>query len=72
MIEMIGAIATTIAIAGVLLNNYRRRSCFLLWIFSNTFTLIIHAYIGVWSLAARDVVFLVLAVHGLYAWKPKP
>lgn len=69
MIEAIGAAATAIAICGVVLNNRRRRSCFVLWLVSNSLTLAIHVAVGVWSLVARDAVFLLLAVEGLYRWR---
>lgn len=71
MIELVGTIATIVAIAGVALNNRRLRACFILWIFSNLMTLAIHAHAGIWSLAVRDMVFLVLAVEGWVLWKKK-
>jgi nicotinamide riboside transporter PnuC len=71
MIETIGTIATILAIAGVILNNRRIRLCFLLWLVSNSLTLIIHAQTGVWSLVARDGIFLILAVEGWIKWGRK-
>jgi nicotinamide riboside transporter PnuC len=68
MIELIGTIATALAIAGVILNNRRLRWCFLLWMVSNSLTLGIHAQTGVWSLVVRDAVFLVLAIEGWIKW----
>ena len=68
MLELIGTIATVIAVIGVLANNRRLRFCFLLWGISNTLTLIIHAQTDVWSLVVRDAVFLVLAVEGWIRW----
>ncbi len=70
-LEYIGTAATIIAIVGVVLNNSRRRQCFILWFASNGMTLAIHLSVGVWSLAARDAVFLVLAVHGWFMWGRK-
>lgn len=71
MLEMIGVIATILSIWGAILNNRRLRACFPIWLCSNTLTAIIHAYAGIWSLFARDVVFLVLAVEGWYRWGRK-
>jgi nicotinamide riboside transporter PnuC len=68
LIESIGLIATVGAIVGVCLNNNRRRSCFIVWAFTNAASLGIHAAVGVWSLAARDAAFLVLAWHGWVKW----
>jgi len=71
MTELIGSIATVLAIIGVVGNNRRLRWCFLLWMVSNSLTLVIHAQTGVWSLVVRDAVFLVLAVEGWHRWGKK-
>ena len=71
MIELIGSIATVIAIIGVIANNRKLRWCFLLWMISNAMSLIIHFDAGIWSLVARDAVFLVLAVEGYCKWRSK-
>ena len=68
MIELIGTIATILAIAGVICNNRRLRVCFLIWFVSNAISLAIHAQVGVWSLTARDAIFLILAVEGWIKW----
>lgn len=67
-IELAGSLATILAIVGVVLNNRKRRECFAIWLLSNGIALAVHAYIGVWSLAARDLAFLGLAVEGWYRW----
>ncbi len=67
--ETAGLVATLIAIAGVVLNNHRRRECFYLWLGSNALTLAVHVWAGIWSLALRDAVFLALAVDGLVRWR---
>jgi len=72
MIELLGLLATVIAIAGVLRNNRMRRDCFLFWMVSNAVTAGIHAYVGIWSLFGRDVVFFILAVEGLRLWRRGP
>ena len=71
IIEIIGIIATTFAVAGVLTNNRRIRACFLLWMVSNALTGFIHAYAGIWSLLIRDVIFFVLAIEGWFKWGRK-
>ena len=71
MIEAIGILATIVAVSGVILNNRHRRECFYVWIVSNSLTLGIHVAVGVWSLAVRDVIFLALAVEGLWLWRRK-
>ena len=66
--EMIGLAATVVALAGVILNNHRIRWCFVLWWFSNAASGGLHVAAGMWSLAIRDLAFLVLAVHGWRCW----
>ena len=69
MFEIIGIIATTIAVLGVYLNNHKIRACFYLFLISNSVFAGMHWYLGSPSLVVRDVIFIGLAVHGLYKWK---
>jgi nicotinamide riboside transporter PnuC len=68
MIELVGWATTVLAVWGVLLNNRRKRVCFVLWLFSNALSAAVHICLSVWSLAVRDAVFFVLAVEGLILW----
>ena len=68
MIEIIGLISSVLAVVGVLANNRRLRWCFILWMVSNAMSMAIHADAGILSLAARDAVFLALAVEGWFKW----
>ena len=70
MIEIVGSIITVVAVSGVLLNNARRRVCFLLWIVSNSLSAAVHMHASppMWSMAARDVIFLALAIAGWRQW----
>ena len=70
-IEAISTLATVIAIAGVILNNHRRRSCFILWLGSNSLTLLVHLVVGLWAMSIRDAIFIYLAIDGWYRWKGK-
>ncbi len=69
ILEILGTIATIIAVAGVVLNNHKCRWCFVLWMMSNTLFVVVHVIIGVWSLMVRDIIFLGLAVHGYWLWR---
>ncbi len=71
MIELIGATATILAVSGVLLNNRKCIWCFAVWSVSNTLTAGLHADAGLWSLFARDVIFLALAADGAWRWSRK-
>lgn len=68
LLEVVGLTSTVIAVAGTVLNNRRRRECFYLWLVSNSMTLCVHLAAGLFSLAARDAIFFLLAVQGLRSW----
>ena len=78
-LDAIGGAATVLAMWGVLLNNWRVRWCFAVWLVSNGLTLWLHCRAGAgaeWKngmmpLAMRDLAFLILAVHDWWAWRPK-
>ena len=71
MIELIGTIATILAVTGVWLNNRKLRACFILFLFSNALALYIHVDATIWSVAVRDATFIVLAVEGWFKWRKK-
>lgn len=71
MIESIGAIATILAVTGVVLNNRRLRACFILFLVSNGICLVIHTQAGIYSLMVRDAIFIVLAAEGWIRWGRK-
>lgn len=68
VIEIVGAVVTVLAVAGAVLNNHRRRECFMIWLVSNGLSLACHVMLAAWSLAVRDGVFWLLAVHGWVRW----
>ena len=68
MIETIGAAITVLAVSGVVLNNRRHRACFALWLVSNAASAAVHIAAGMYSLAARDLIFFALCIHGLILW----
>ena len=67
--EIIGGIVCVLAVVGVLLNNRKLISCFYFWIVSNSLSGLLHWNAGQYSLCARDVIFLALAVEGLLKWR---
>jgi nicotinamide riboside transporter PnuC len=70
-LQIAGWAVSIVAIIGVVLNNRMNRACFILWMFSNSATLLLHLRAAMYGLAARDAVFLVLAVWGWRAWKKR-
>ncbi len=71
MIELLGSFATVLAIIGVLLNNRKMIGCFYLWILSNGLCGLIHYHAALWSLCVRDVIFVALAIEGIWRWRKK-
>jgi nicotinamide riboside transporter PnuC len=71
MIELIGTITTMLAVAGVLLNNRHKIQCFYVWIVSNLLSAMIHWHTATYSLMARDLIFLALAIEGIHLWRSK-
>jgi len=66
--EVFGFIATLLAISGVVMNNYKFRWCFVVWVLSNAITALLHWRVRIWSLLARDIVFIILAIAGWFMW----
>ena len=69
MNELAGAIAGVLAIGGVVMNNHRMIACFHVWMVSNALCGVLHVQAGMWSLAARDAVFFILAIDGAWRWR---
>jgi len=67
--EALGAIATTLAVVGVLMNNRRMIACFYLWIVSNFLCGLIHWQAGLTSLLIRDALFILLSLEGIWRWR---
>lgn len=75
-IELLGAIGTVLAVAGVVLMNRKRIECFYVWMASNSICLIVHtvAFYGgaaTGAMIVRDAIFLILAFEGLWMWSKK-
>jgi nicotinamide riboside transporter PnuC len=67
--EILGIIATILAVTGVICNNRKMVACFYFWLLSNGLSGVIHFNCGIYSLLARDIVFWVLAIEGLIKWR---
>jgi len=69
--ELLVWFSTLLIFIGLLLNNLQNRKCFLFWIIANSIRFLIHLKIGQQAFAAGDMVFLLLAIHGLISWSNK-
>jgi nicotinamide riboside transporter PnuC len=68
IIELLGIVATVLAVSGVWLNNHKRIGCFYFWITSNFLCALIHWHAGIYSMWVRDGIFIGLALHGYWKW----
>jgi nicotinamide riboside transporter PnuC len=70
-LETLGVVATVIAVLGVVLMNYKRRACHLVYCVSNLLFVAVHLSTDppLVSMVGRDLVFLGLAVAGWYQWR---
>ena len=71
MIEFLSGISTALAVTGVMLNNRLKISCFYVWLISNSICAGIHINAGLLTLAAKDVIFIVMAFEGILLWRRK-
>lgn len=60
---------TLASIIGTVANIFKKRWCFVLWLFTNTAWLIVDAYNGLYSQALLFLVYVGLSVWGLIQWK---
>lgn len=64
-------IATTIALAGTILNCKKNKLCFVLWLITNCMWLVWDFQNGTISRGCLDFVQLILAIYGIYEWGKK-
>lgn len=68
--EALGVVAIVLSVWGTVHINNRDRRGFALWIIANVASFAVHYLTGVWTMGARDIVFLALAVDGWFRWGP--
>jgi nicotinamide riboside transporter PnuC len=56
-------------IAGVILNNYKRKECFLLWGITSACWCAVDWYHGIYSQAVLFAIYFLLAIHGWWNWR---
>jgi nicotinamide riboside transporter PnuC len=58
-----------LAVAGVMLSNRKRRSCYICWLVSNFAWAVINWTHGLHIEALQNAIFLYLAVEGIVKWR---
>lgn len=59
---------TALSIVGVVLNNFRNRLCFPIWLVTNTIWAVYDWRIGAWEQSIIFVVYFFLAIWGWRNW----
>lgn len=57
------------SLVGVVLNIRKRRECFYVWGVTNAAWMMVDLNHGVWSQAALQFIYFLLAIWGLIEWK---
>ena len=58
--------------AGIMLNMYERRLCFMIW-WPTNFVFVYYAFDkGVYSLAIMQMIYALMNIWGVYTWRHKP
>lgn len=60
---------TAASIIGTVANIYKKRWCFIIWLFTNGAWMIVDAYNGLYSQAILFAVYVVLAIVGIAKWR---
>lgn len=60
---------SALAMVGVVLNIYKIRFCFWIWLCTNTFFCVLDFAAGLYAQAFLFAVYTVLAIWGLVQWK---
>lgn len=67
--EYISYIVTAVSIAATIANAFKKRWCFIAWLFTNAFWCIYDFCIGAYSQSILFAVYFVISVIGLRKWK---
>jgi len=62
-------LVTLASIIGTIANAYKKRWCFIIWLFTNAFWCLYDGYIGLYSQSILFLVYFILAIVGLRKWK---
>jgi len=69
LIDPMQAFATGLSLIGLVLNVFKRRSCFLVWLASNVLLAAWAADRAAWGMVATQVAFAVISAWGFVTWR---
>lgn len=64
-------IVTLLSLTGVILNIYKIRYCFYIWLFTNGFWCIFDFVNGLYSQSFLFFIYFILAIYGIIKWSKK-
>ena len=67
--EYISDIITAVSITATIANAFKKRWCFIAWLFTNCFWCVYDFYIGAYSQSILFAVYFVISLIGLRKWK---
>jgi len=62
-------VITVLSIIGVILNVYKKQSCFIIWAFTNFCWMCLDFYKGIYAQAVLFLIYFLLAIWGIYKWR---
>lgn len=68
LFNVIGCILVALSIAGVVLNIYKKKICFIIWAITNFSWMLVDIYKEIYTQAFLFAVYFLLAIFGLYKW----
>lgn len=60
---------TIASITGTVANIYKKRWCFIIWLFTNSLWMIVDFYQGLYAQSFLFAVYVALAIWGLIQWR---
>ena len=70
-VDKVSIIFTAISIIATIGNAYKKRWCFVIWLFTNSFWCIYDFSIGAYSQAVLFAVYFVISIIGFIEWRMK-
>lgn len=64
-------LAMFLALLGMVFNNHKKRVCFVIWFAGSILGIILYIDTELWGLVVRDIIYLVLFIHGYLLWGRK-
>jgi len=71
LIESITWIVLCFSLIGFIFNLLKRRICFKIWLFTNSFWIIYNISLKEYALSVLFVMYFIGSIYGLYTWEER-